>query len=99
VLLHLKLVKGIVSRDWERLQMFLLYRSRVCPIQLKGIVSRDFEVCFLVQLDSSDIATHDRTGSFFLKSISCRILDYLAFAVVVFAVSESWLRERPQLIL
>jgi hypothetical protein len=44
---------------------------------LKGIVSRDFKVCFLVPLDSSDIATPDRTGSFFkIKLISCRIFDY-----------------------
>jgi hypothetical protein len=43
----------------------------------KGIVSQDFEVCFLVPLDSSDIATIAGTGSFFfLKSISCRIFDY-----------------------
>jgi hypothetical protein len=30
----------------------------------KGIVSQDFEVCFLVPLDSSDIATPDGTGLF-----------------------------------
>jgi hypothetical protein len=34
----------------------------------------DFEVCFLVPLDSSDIATPDGTGSFCKKKlISCRI--------------------------
>jgi hypothetical protein len=27
--------------------------------ELKGIVSQDFEVCFLVPLDTSDIATPD----------------------------------------
>jgi hypothetical protein len=44
---------------------------------IKGIVSRDFEVCFLVPLDSSDIATPSGAGSFFfLKSISCRIFDF-----------------------
>jgi hypothetical protein len=32
---------------------------------IKGIVSQDFEVCFLVPLDSSDITTPDGTGSFF----------------------------------
>jgi hypothetical protein len=32
---------------------------------IKGIVSRDFEVCFLVPLDSSDIANPSGTGSFF----------------------------------
>jgi hypothetical protein len=43
----------------------------------KGIVSQDFEVCFLVPLDSSDIATPDGTGSFFkIKLISCQIFDY-----------------------
>jgi hypothetical protein len=35
----------------------------------KGIVSRDFEVCFLIPLESSHIATPDGTGKFFLKSI------------------------------
>jgi hypothetical protein len=46
-------------------------------LTLKGIVSRDFEVCFLVPLDSSDIAIPDGTGSFLkIKSISCRIFDY-----------------------
>jgi hypothetical protein len=45
--------------------------------ELKGIVSRDLEVCFLLLLDSSDIATPDGTGSFFkIKSISCQIFDY-----------------------
>jgi hypothetical protein len=34
-------------------------------LDLKGIVSRDFEVCFLVPLDSSDIATPSGAGSFF----------------------------------
>jgi hypothetical protein len=32
---------------------------------LKGIVSRDFEVCFLVPLDSSDIATLPERVRFF----------------------------------
>jgi hypothetical protein len=63
----------------------------------KRIVSRDFEVCFLVLLDSSDIATPD--GTVFLKS---RFRDEFsiiqALALVVFPVSESQLRERPQLI-
>jgi hypothetical protein len=36
-------------------------------INFKGIVSQDFEVCFLVPLDSSDIATPSGAGSFFLK--------------------------------
>jgi hypothetical protein len=39
------------------------YRS----LLLKGIVSRDFEVCFLIPLNSSDIATPSGVGSFFLK--------------------------------
>jgi hypothetical protein len=37
-------------------------------MKVKGIVSRDFEVCFLVPLDSSDIATPSGTGSFFSKA-------------------------------
>jgi hypothetical protein len=45
----------------------------------KGIVSRDFEVCFLIPLDSSGIAT-----LFFIIR---------ALVVVVFPVSESRLRE------
>jgi hypothetical protein len=32
---------------------------------LNGIVSRDFEVCLLILMDSSDIATPDGTGYFF----------------------------------
>jgi hypothetical protein len=39
----------------------------VYGLGLEGIVSRDFEVCFLIPLDSSDIATPDGTGSFFFK--------------------------------
>jgi hypothetical protein len=39
------------------------------PLGLK----RDFEVCFLVPLDSSDIATPARTCSLKKKLISCRI--------------------------
>jgi hypothetical protein len=35
--------------------------------KIKGIVSQDFEVCFLVPLDSSDIATPSGAGSFFFK--------------------------------
>jgi hypothetical protein len=34
---------------------------------VKGIVSQDFEVCLLVPLDSSDIATPARTCFFFFK--------------------------------
>jgi hypothetical protein len=52
---------------------------------------------FLILLDSSDIATPDGT-IFFKKSVLCRILIIRALAVVVFPVSESWLRKRPQLI-
>jgi hypothetical protein len=45
--------------------------------ELKGIVSLDFEVHFLIPLDRSDIATPDGTGSFFkIKSILCKIFDY-----------------------
>jgi hypothetical protein len=34
---------------------------------LKGIVSRDFMVCFLVSFDRSDISTHQERGVLFLK--------------------------------
>jgi hypothetical protein len=40
-----------------------LYSQKLLQGLFKGIVSRDFEVCFLVPLDSSDIATPDGTGS------------------------------------
>jgi hypothetical protein len=65
----------------------------------KGIVSRDFEVCFLIPLDSSDIATPDGTGSFFKSQFRVKfsIIRSLAVVPVVFAVSESRLTERPQL--
>jgi hypothetical protein len=36
----------------------------IMGVYVKGIVSRDFEVCFLIPLDSSDIAT---PGSVFKK--------------------------------
>jgi hypothetical protein len=68
---------------------------------LKGIVSRDFEVCFLIPWDSSDIATPDGMGSmfFFLSRRFCvEFLIFRTLAVVVFSVSESRLRELPQLI-
>jgi hypothetical protein len=67
----------------------------------KGIVSRDFEVCFFIRLDSSDIATPDGTGSVFLQSILCRIFDYSGLGSSNFPcerISASQLREQPQLI-
>jgi hypothetical protein len=45
-------------------------------VDIKGIVSRDFEVCFLVPLDSSDIDTLPERVRFKKKSISCRIFDF-----------------------
>jgi hypothetical protein len=36
-------------------------------VVFKGIVSRDFKVCFLIPVDSSDIVTPDGTGPVFLK--------------------------------
>jgi hypothetical protein len=52
----------------------------------------DFNVCFLVPLDISDIATPNGTGWFLkIKTISCQILDFWALALVVYLVSESWL--------
>jgi hypothetical protein len=54
---------------------------------------------FFVLLDSSDIAIPDGTGSFFKKSLFCVEFSIIrALAVVVIAVSESRLKERPQLI-
>jgi hypothetical protein len=35
----------------------------------KGKVSRNFEVCFLVPLERSDITAPDGTGSFFLNKV------------------------------
>jgi hypothetical protein len=44
---------------------------------IKEMVSRDFDVCFLVLFDSSDIATPGGTGSFLkIKPILCRIFDF-----------------------
>jgi hypothetical protein len=52
---------------------------------MKGIVSQDLEVCFLVPLDCSDIATPDKTGLFFkIKSISNQIFDYLGLGASSF---------------
>jgi hypothetical protein len=48
----------------------------------------------LVLLDSSDIATLPERV-FFLKSISCRIFNFLVVVVVVFAGQEYRLRARP----
>jgi hypothetical protein len=63
------------------------------------IVSRDFDVCFLVPLDSSDIATLAGIGSIKKKSqFRVEFLIFRALVLVVFAVSESRLRERPGLI-
>jgi hypothetical protein len=51
-------------------------------VSIKGKVSRDFEVCFLVALDSPDIATPVGTGSFLkIKSILCQIFRSLALLV------------------
>jgi hypothetical protein len=63
--------------------------------KFKGILSRDFEVCFLVPLDSSDIATPAGTGSFKKNQFHVEFLIFRALALVVFTVSESRLRERP----
>jgi hypothetical protein len=66
---------------------------------IKGIVSQDLEVCFLIRLDSSDSGTPNRTGSFLLLGqFRVEFLIIRSFAVVIFPVIESWLRDRPQLI-
>jgi hypothetical protein len=36
-------------------------------VQFKGIVSRDFVVCFLVSFDRSDISTHQESFLLLLK--------------------------------
>jgi hypothetical protein len=80
--------------QFEHLHLSSYKKKKNYQLEIKGIVSRDFEVCFLVLLDCSDIATPAGTGSFFkIKSISCRIFDFSGLALVVFAVSESRLRE------
>jgi hypothetical protein len=49
------------------------------------IVSRDFEVCFLVPLDSSDITTPAGTGSFFkIQAIWFQIFDFFAHGAISF---------------
>jgi hypothetical protein len=53
-----------------------IIQSTPLIFSFKGIVSQDFEVCFFIPLDCSEIATPDGTGSFFLKSISCWIFYY-----------------------
>jgi hypothetical protein len=67
---------------------------------IKGIVSRDLKVYFLVPLDTSGIATPDRTGLFLFYKSRFRVEFFIIWALVlvVFSVSESRLREQPQLI-
>jgi hypothetical protein len=68
-------------------------------LNVKGIVSRDFEVCFLIPLDSSDVATPSGAGFFFFKRrFHVEFLIFRALALVVFAGHESRLRARPGLI-
>jgi hypothetical protein len=79
-----------INRKVRNCSQFLPFFSYPLIRIIKGIVSRDFEVCFLVPLDSSDIATPSFAGSFFLKSRFCdEFLIFLALALVVFAVYES----------
>jgi hypothetical protein len=69
----------------KKLSNFIQITNTLAALLIKGIVSRDFEVCFLVPLDSSDIATPDGTGSFFkIKSILCWIFDYLGLGASSF---------------
>jgi hypothetical protein len=63
--------------------------------RFKGIVSRDFELCFLVPLDSSDIATPSGAGSFFLRRFRVEFLIFRALALVVFAgqgTTKDWVK-------
>jgi hypothetical protein len=62
---------------------------------IKGIVSRDFEGCFMVPLDSSDIATPSGAGFFYKVDF---VSNFRALALVVFKVHESRLSARPGLI-
>jgi hypothetical protein len=46
----------------------IVTNRKILKVRLfKGIVSRDFEVCFSVPLDSSDIATPSGMGLVFFK--------------------------------
>jgi hypothetical protein len=49
-------------KDWNEVPSDI--KSLPDKKKFKKIVSRDFEVCFLVPLDRSDIATPAGTGSF-----------------------------------
>jgi hypothetical protein len=76
----------LISHGYLSVQLFdcshdTAVESTVLPgcnlaTSLKGIVSRDFEVCFLIPLNSSDIATLTERVRFFLKWILCRIFNY-----------------------
>jgi hypothetical protein len=99
----------MVGPPLSHLHLKMYQNSQQCMLQsislfwqtfaLKVIVSRDFKVCFLVPLDSSDIATPSGTGSIKKKSqFRVKFLIFWALALVVFTVSESQLSERPGLI-
>jgi hypothetical protein len=51
---------------WRSQMLFSYCNHNICGSGLKGIVSRDFEECFLILLDSSDIATPEGTCSFYV---------------------------------
>jgi hypothetical protein len=65
------------------------YSATCLPLQLataiqrsiKGIVSRDFEVCFLVSFDRSDISKHQEWVLLLLKVRFCvEFFDFRALA-------------------
>jgi hypothetical protein len=60
---------------------FICKKISVYPF--KGIVSRDFVVCFLVSFDKSHISTYQEWVLFaFKSSFSCRIFRFLCMDVV-----------------
>jgi hypothetical protein len=53
----------------------------ICVDLFKGIVSRDFVVCFLVSFDRSDISTHQERVLLLLKvRFSIEFLDFRVWA-------------------
>jgi hypothetical protein len=59
--------------------IFTSYDMQLQELKFKGIVSRDFVVCFLLSLDRSDISTHQERVLLLLK-VHFRI-EFLDFRV------------------
>jgi hypothetical protein len=56
---------------------------------VKGIVSQDFHICFLVSIDRSEVPAHKKRVRL-LISFSCRIFDFLLLGVVSLPCEWSW---------